>query len=76
VNHTKSLWLGLSFDENFAWNSSKILLKISYLVKSSLNIFCTWRPLNTSVADPKHFGVDQDPNPAIFIIDLQDANKN
>jgi hypothetical protein len=28
-----------------------------------------------SVADPWHFGVDQDPDPSIFIIDLQDANK-
>jgi hypothetical protein len=28
-----------------------------------------------SVADPWHFGVDPDPDPAIFIIDLQDANK-
>ncbi len=29
----------------------------------------------TSVADPWHFGVDPDPDPSIFIIDLQDANK-
>jgi hypothetical protein len=27
-----------------------------------------------SVADPCHFGVD--PDPAIFVIDLQDTNKN
>ncbi len=35
--------------------------------------------LETSVADPWHFGVDPDPDadpdPAIFVIDLQDANK-
>jgi hypothetical protein len=29
--------------------------------------------LGNSVADLRHFGVD--PDPAIFIIDLQDANK-
>jgi hypothetical protein len=28
-----------------------------------------------SVADPCHFGVDPDPDPAIFVIDLQDADK-
>ncbi len=29
-----------------------------------------------SIVDPCHFGVGSDPDPAIFIIDLQDANKN
>ncbi len=31
----------------------------------------------TSVADPRHFDVDldSDPDPAIFVIDFQDANK-
>jgi hypothetical protein len=31
----------------------------------------------SSVADPWHFGVDpdEDPDPSIFINDLQDANK-
>jgi hypothetical protein len=33
-----------------------------------------WVPI-TSVAYPRHFGVDPDPDPAIFVIDLQDANK-
>ncbi len=33
------------------------------------NISCK----QSSVADPWHFGVD--PDPAIFFIDLQDANK-
>ncbi len=28
-----------------------------------------------SVADPLHFGTDPDLDPAIFVIDLQDANK-
>jgi hypothetical protein len=28
-----------------------------------------------SVADPWHVGVDPDPDPAIFVIDLQDTNK-
>jgi hypothetical protein len=28
-----------------------------------------------NVPDPGHFGVDPDPDPAIFGIDLQDANK-
>ncbi len=28
-----------------------------------------------SVADPWHFGTGTDPDPAIFVIDLQDANK-
>jgi hypothetical protein len=27
-------------------------------------------------ADPWHFGVDADPDPAIFVINLQDANKS
>ncbi len=31
--------------------------------------------LVNSVADPRHFGVDPDSDPAIFIIDFQDANK-
>jgi hypothetical protein len=33
--------------------------------------------LLTSVADPGHFGVDPDadPDPSVFIIYLQDANK-
>ncbi len=31
--------------------------------------------VGNSVADPWHFGVDPDPDPAIFVIDLQDANK-
>ncbi len=31
--------------------------------------------LFSSVGDPWHFGVDPDPDPSIFIIDLQDANK-
>jgi hypothetical protein len=31
--------------------------------------------LVNSVADPRHFGVGPDPDPAIFIIDFQDANK-
>ena len=32
---------------------------------------------SSSVADPWHFGVDPDtdPDPAIFVIDLQDASK-
>ncbi len=29
----------------------------------------------SSVTDPWHFGVDPDPDPAIFVIDLQEANK-
>ncbi len=29
----------------------------------------------SSVADPWHFGVDPDPDPAIFVIDLQDSSK-
>jgi hypothetical protein len=33
----------------------------------------TWQ--GSSVADPSHFGVDPDPDPAMFVIDLQDANK-
>ncbi len=28
-----------------------------------------------SVPDPWHFGVDPDPDPSVFIIDLQDTNK-
>ncbi len=31
--------------------------------------------IDTSVADPWHFGTDPDPDPAIFAIDLQEANK-
>ncbi len=33
--------------------------------------------VKTSVADPRHFDVDpdSDPDPAIFVIDFQDANK-
>jgi hypothetical protein len=29
----------------------------------------------SSVPDPWHFGVDPDPDPAIFVIDLKDASK-
>ncbi len=42
----------------------------------------TWRNnlsftimLYTSVADPWHFDVDPEPDPSVFITDLQDANK-
>ncbi len=31
--------------------------------------------ISSSVPDPWHFGVDPDPDPAIFVIDLQDSNK-
>ncbi len=31
--------------------------------------------LRSSVPDQRHLGVDPDPDPAIFVIDLQDANK-
>ncbi len=47
------------------------------LVRNLPSYICSAR---TSVADPWHFGVDPclwllDPDPAIFVIDLQDANK-
>ncbi len=46
-------------------------IKILYLHHKSLAI---WRAIPlSSVADPWHFSVD--PDPSIFIIDLQDANK-
>jgi hypothetical protein len=33
------------------------------------------RYILNSVADPWHFAVDPDPDPAIFLLDLQDVNK-
>jgi hypothetical protein len=39
-----------------------------YNILESDNVLC-------SVADPWHFGVDPDPDPVIFLIDLQDVNK-
>ncbi len=43
-----------------------------------------WEPLSelfysileTSVPDPWHFDLDPDPDPALFVSDLQDAKKN
>ncbi len=34
-----------------------------------------WTMDQISVPDPWNFGVDPDPDPAIFVIDLQDASK-
>ncbi len=54
--------------------SKMIWIWIRILVKSWIRIRIG---VTTSVADLWHFGVDPDadPDPAIFVIDLQDANK-
>jgi hypothetical protein len=36
---------------------------------------CDFFKLSKQGPDPWHFGVDPDPDPAIFVFDLQDANK-
>ncbi len=50
---------------------------------SSMYRLNNWEQVEYSVVDPWHFGarirasdpMDQDPTPAIFVLDLQDANK-
>ncbi len=60
LNHKIKMDPSLQFKSEDPESSSWIIL---YYIFSS------------SVADPWHFGVDPVPDPAVFVIDLQDANK-
>ncbi len=52
--------------------SSEISAPVSHSRRVAWNI----KYINVkSVPEPQHFGTDQDPDPALFISDLQDANK-
>ncbi len=75
-NYRTFFWVFFAY---YFWSYIYIIFQIYKVIEKSQNsriLGFSYYYYFWSVPDPWHFGVDPDPDPAIFVIDLQDANKS